>query len=65
MRRNHSEDRVVDRRRRRMRQHLVNHRRKCLWVGRIEATGDSGLSHALRIGGTDVLESHNRQNRDE
>src|ERR1035438_3080334 len=61
VRRNHREDRVVDRRRRRMRQHVINHRRKYLWVGRIEAAGDSGLSHVLlshvlEIGSTDMLD---------
>jgi len=48
-----------------MHQHVINHRRKRSWVGRIETTGDSGLSHALRIGSTDVLQCRNRQDRDE
>jgi len=64
---NHSEDRVGDRRLRRsgMRQHVIHHRRKCLCVGWIEATGDTRLSHVLRIGRTDVPQCRNRRDRDE
>jgi len=62
---NHGENRTVDRRQRRMRQHVIHHRRKRLWVGWIKAAGDTGLSYVLRRSSTHVLPSHHRQESDE
>jgi hypothetical protein len=44
-----------------MSQHVVDHRRKYLRVGRIETARNSGLSHLLWICGTHMLQGRNRQ----
>jgi len=50
VRSNHRDDRVVDRRRRRMRQQVIDHRRQHFRIGRVEAAGHSRLPHILRVG---------------